>query len=83
MEIFPTAECVKFELSVRRPTPVRLEICPAIADQFDGLLPRWCTPLACRDGIAPSAYQEGRRYRVRRRAIDSAPFSSLATGRVS
>jgi hypothetical protein len=51
MEIFPTAECVKFELSVRRPTPVRLEICPAIADQFDGLPPRWCTPLACLFGL--------------------------------
>jgi len=38
---------------------------------------------ARRDGTAHSAYQEGRRYRVRRRANDSVPFSSLATGRAS
>jgi hypothetical protein len=38
---------------------------------------------ARRAGIAHSARQEGRRHRLRRRAIDSVPFSSLATGRVS
>jgi len=38
---------------------------------------------ARRDGIAHCARQEGRRYRLRRRAIDSAPFSSLVTGRAS
>ena len=36
-----------------------------------------------RDDIAHCARQEGRRYRLHRRAIDSAPFSSLATGRAS
>ena len=39
----------------------------------------------CRSAIATlvrcSARQEGHRYRLRRRAIDSAPFSSLVTGR--
>jgi hypothetical protein len=34
-------------------------------------------------GIAHSVRQEGRRYRLRRRAIDSAPFSSQAAGRAS
>ena len=38
---------------------------------------------ARRDGIARSACQEGRRYRLRRRAIDSAPVSSLVTGKAS
>jgi hypothetical protein len=38
----------------------------------------WC---ARRDGIAHSVCQEARRYRLRRRAIDSGPFLSLATGR--
>src|SRR5262249_53370213 len=33
------------------------------------------------DGIDHSARQEDRRYPLRRRPIDSAPFSSLATGR--
>ena len=32
-------------------------------------------------GIAHCARQQGRRYRLRRRATDSAPFSSLVTGR--
>jgi hypothetical protein len=36
-----------------------------------------------RGGIVHSACQEGRRYRLRRRVIGSAPFSSLVTGRVS
>jgi integrase len=40
----------------------------------------WC---ARRDGIARSVCQGARRYRLRRRAIDSALFSSLATGRAS
>jgi hypothetical protein len=35
------------------------------------------------DGIAHSACQEERRYPLRRRAIDSAPFLSLATGMAS
>jgi hypothetical protein len=37
------------------------------------------SPPSCarRAGIAHSARQEGRRYRLRRHAIDSAPFSSL------
>jgi hypothetical protein len=34
--------------------------------------------VALRDGIAHSVRQEGHRYRLRRRAIDSAPFSLLA-----
>ena len=37
---------------------------------------------ARRDGIGYSAPQEGRRYPLLRRAIGSAPFWSLATGRV-
>jgi hypothetical protein len=40
-------------------------------------------PGAESDGIAHSACQEGRRYRLRRRAIDSAPVSSLVTGKAS
>jgi hypothetical protein len=38
---------------------------------------------ARRGGIAHSACQEGRRYRLRRRAIDSVPFLSLVTGKAS
>src|SRR5262249_54460806 len=38
---------------------------------------------ARRDDIAHCARQQGHRYLLRRRAIDSALFSSLATGRVS
>src|SRR5215471_19827881 len=36
---------------------------------------------ARRDGIAHFVRPEGHRYRLRRRAIDSAPFSLLATGK--
>src|SRR6516225_4338970 len=36
-----------------------------------------------RDDIAHFVRQEGHRYLLRRRAIDSVPFSSLATGRAS
>jgi hypothetical protein len=37
---------------------------------------------ARRDDIAHSPSQEARRYRLRRRAIGSAPFESPVTGRV-
>jgi hypothetical protein len=40
----------------------------------------WC---ARRDGTAHSFRQQGRRYCLRRRAIDSGPFLSLVTGRAS
>ena len=40
-------------------------------------------PSARRDDIAHCARQEARRYLLRRRAIDSGPFSSLASGRAS
>jgi hypothetical protein len=42
--------------------------------------PRW---YARRDGTGHCARQEGRRYRLHRRATDSAPFSSLVTGRAA
>src|SRR6266481_1741340 len=47
-----------------------------IDDQFAA----WC---ARRDGTAHSFRQQGRRYRLRRRAIDSGPFLSLVTGKAS
>jgi hypothetical protein len=38
---------------------------------------------ARRDDIAHSVRQEGRRYRLRRRAVGTAPFSSLLTGKAA
>ena len=54
--------------------------CQASAEHFQTQSRPWSVR---RDGIAHCACQEGRRYRLRRRAVDSAPFSLLATGRVS
>jgi hypothetical protein len=64
-----------------------VRLCQASAERFEQCaeFPLLKSRPSCarHDGIAHSACQEGRRYRLRRRAIDSGPFSSLVTGKAS